>query len=304
METIYLVDFENVHNDGVKNIFSLTRDDHVHIFYTEKDKNISPDIALAKNTDVIGHKVSSGTESLDKHLASYLGYMLAQTKGKKCDYVIISKDKGYDKIIEFWTQEEGFTNVTRKDCIEDSKQKTTQTKEKEATTSTSSNNTLNAKISAGMSYDLSGEDRSELNTFVQHELLKKKYKADVANRICKYVISHCNDDKILNLIHNDLRREYPDKYTKYYDDVKVVLDKFVTTKSKRAVKEQQIKSIYGRQFKKKIHRENKDATINILLNAQTRQGVNNDLLKLYGDNELVSEMLKVFQPQIKDLPGR
>ena len=30
----------------------------------------------------------------------------------------------------------------------------------------------------------------------------------------------------------------------------------------------------------------------------------NELLKLYGDNALVSAMLKMYQPLIKDLPGR
>ena len=301
METYYLVDFENVHNEGVEHISSLSKDDHIHIFYTKNALNISLDIALAKDMDIIGHKVSEGDESLDKHLLSYLGYMLGINKGKDCAYIIIAKDKGYDKIIEFWHQE-GFANISRQTCIP--KPKTTpQQKIKAPATTTATANTVNAKISAGMSYDLSGEDRTELNIFVQHELLKMKYPSDSANRICKYVIAHCNEERMLNSIHNDLRRDFTD-YVDVYEDVKKIHDQFVTKHSKKAKREVQIRSLYGRHFRKKVYVENKEDTIDILLNAETRQAVNNELLKLYGDNALVSAMLKIYQPLIKDLPGR
>ena len=88
------------------------------------------------------------------------------------------------------------------------------------------------------------------------------------------------------------------------EDVKKALDHFVTTQSKKAKREAQIRSLYGRHFRKKVYVENKEDTIDILLNAETRQAVNNELLKLYGDNALVSDMLKIYQPLIKDLPGR
>lgn len=300
METYYLVDFENVHNEGIEYISSLSKEDQIHIFYTKNALNISLDIALAKDKDIIGHKVSEGDESLDKHLLSYLGYMLGINKEKNCAYIIISKDKGYDKIIEFWHQE-GFTNISRQTSIP--KPKIVPQPKPKTTTTTATNNNVNAKISAGMSYDLSGEDRSELNIFVQHELLKMKYPSDSANRICKYVIAHCNDEKMLNAIHNDLRKEFTD-YADVYEDVKKVLEQFVLKHSKKAKREAQIRSLYGRHFRKKIYVENKEETISILLNAETRQAVNNELLKLYGDNALVSAMLKIYQPLIKDLPGR
>ena len=44
METYYLVDFENVHNEGVEHISSLSKDDHIHIFYTKNALNISLEI--------------------------------------------------------------------------------------------------------------------------------------------------------------------------------------------------------------------------------------------------------------------
>ena len=44
MESFYLIDFENVHNEGLENIDTLTKTDHVHIFYTENASKISLDI--------------------------------------------------------------------------------------------------------------------------------------------------------------------------------------------------------------------------------------------------------------------
>ena len=40
METYYLIDFENVHNDGISNIENITKEEHVHIFSTPNATNI------------------------------------------------------------------------------------------------------------------------------------------------------------------------------------------------------------------------------------------------------------------------
>ena len=39
MKTFYLIDFENVHNDGIANIESMTKEEHVHIFSTQNATN-------------------------------------------------------------------------------------------------------------------------------------------------------------------------------------------------------------------------------------------------------------------------
>ena len=48
MKTFYLIDFENVHNDGIENIESMTKEEHVHIFSTQNATNIRQDIFLVK----------------------------------------------------------------------------------------------------------------------------------------------------------------------------------------------------------------------------------------------------------------
>lgn len=112
METFYLIDFENVHSEGLENIDTLDKTDHVHIFYTENASTIRLDIILTDGIEIVGHKVPARKQSLDMHLVSYLGHLLGINKGKQCSYVIISKDKDYDNIIKFW-QENGFENISR-----------------------------------------------------------------------------------------------------------------------------------------------------------------------------------------------
>ena len=98
METFYLIDFENVHNEGIQNVDLLSKTDHVHIFSTENALNIRMDIVFSKGIDINGHIVPVRKQSLDMHLVSYLGYLLG-VNGKHCVYVIVSNDKDYDNII-------------------------------------------------------------------------------------------------------------------------------------------------------------------------------------------------------------
>lgn len=115
MKTFYLIDFENVHNEGMENIDSLSKDDHVHIFSTKNASTIRMDLVFSKGIDIQGHIVPARKQSLDMHLVSYLGNLLG-INGQQCSYVIVSKDTDYDNIIKFW-KEEGYPNISRKEAI-------------------------------------------------------------------------------------------------------------------------------------------------------------------------------------------
>ncbi|MDE6748707.1 MAG: hypothetical protein K2K21_06555 [Lachnospiraceae bacterium] len=298
METFYLIDFENVHNDGLENISTLTKTDHVHIFYTDNAHNIRLDFVLIEGIDIVGHKVPVRKQSLDMHLVSYLGYLLGVNKGKQCSYVIISKDNDYDNIIKFW-QANDVGNISRKQEIPNGN--TGNQKKAISSTETTTQN-INNKISAGMAYVLTGDDRSELNVYVQHGLLNLGYKGNVANKICSYVVAHCNDEHMLNEIHNELREEF-EEYSEVYKDVKAILMDFVSSKSKITKRESQVRSFFGQYFKKKIYVDKKEEIIQILLKSTTRQQVNNGLQKLYSDGAQLKEILKTLKPLIKELPG-
>lgn len=299
METYYLIDFENVHNEGIANIKSMTKTDHMHIFSTQNSTNINKDVFWI-NGDIKSHLVPAKKQSLDMHLVSYLGYLLG-IHGKDCCYVIISKDKDYDNIVKFW-KEEGYQNISRKEKLPGNEP--VQKKTKQASSQPKSNSqTANGRISAGMAYKLDGKDRCELNIFIQHNLVNRGYDHSSANRICKYVVTHCNDERMLSGIHNDIKKDF-ENYSDVYGDIKSILEDFVQSKNKDTKRESRVRSFFGQHFKKKVYTDCKEEIIQTILNAESKQQVNNGLFKLYTDGEVVSHIYKVVQPLIKELPGK
>lgn len=297
-----MVDFENVHNKGLENIDNLTKTDHVHIFYTANAPSISLDIlAKVKGPDIVIHKVPVRKQSLDMHLVSYLGYLLGIKENKICSYVIVSNDKDYDNIIAFW-REHGIKSISREQKV--SSGNVVNQKRAAMPVTAPAPQTTNNKINAGMANKLSGPDRSKLNVYMQHGLISLGYSAKAANTICKYVVAHCNDERMLNGIHNDLREEFSD-YSEVYEDVKTLLKGFSTSKSRVTTKhELQVRSFFGQHFSRKMYVEKKEKIIQIVLSATTRQQINNELMKLYRNGNQVKEMIEILQPLIKDLPGK
>lgn len=109
---IYLIDFENVHSDGLKGIEQLERKDECYIFYSEHagvltfnmHKKITESRAKIYYVEAqVGMK-----NALDFQLVSYLGYMLREKPEET--YCIISNDKAFELVSKFW-QDKG-VNVT------------------------------------------------------------------------------------------------------------------------------------------------------------------------------------------------
>lgn len=298
METFYLVDFESVHNEGLEHIDSLTKTEHVHIFSTENALNIRMDLVFSKGIDIEGHIVPIRKQSVDMHLVSYLGHLLG-IHGKQCAYVIISKDTDYDNIIKFW-KDEGYPHISRKLKIPGS---STEQKKKVQPSAVVSTQTVNSKISEGMAYEFSGKGRSKLKAFVKYGLVIRGYEKEDVSKICEHVIAHCNDERMLSGIHNDLRDDYDD-YLVVYEDVKAILEKFVDTKEKGAKREAQVRSFFGQHFKKKIYTDHKEEIIKIIVSAKSKQQINSALMRLYADGKVVKHIHQVITPLIKDLPGQ
>lgn len=285
METFYLVDFENVHNEGLENIDSLTKTEHVHIFSTENARNIRMDLVFSKGIDIEGHIVPIRNQSVDMHLVSYLGYLMGK-HGKQCAYVIVSKDKDYDNIVKFW-QGEGYSNIARKQKIPGNL-----TKQKKA-----------VQVSDTGTIQKVDGSRSKLKAFVKYGLVIRQYEKEEVNKICEIVIAHCSDERMLNGIHNDLRDEYND-YLEVYEDVKEILERFKDTREKATKRESQVRSFFGQHFKKKIYTEHKEEIIRIIVSAKSKQQINNALMKLYADGAVVKHIYQTINSLIKDLPGK
>ena len=100
----YLIDFENVKSKGLVGIEQLGEDDKVIIFYSENSDTISFEMhckVMTSRADIEYLKVRvGGKNALDFQLSTLLGYLLA--KGSYSHIFIISGDKGFDKLHDFW----------------------------------------------------------------------------------------------------------------------------------------------------------------------------------------------------------
>ena len=107
MKKHYLIDFENVSDDGLKGYFELSPEDTVEIFYTENAARIGIEffencLAAQGRASLRFIKVPAGKQSLDMQLATYLGALLAGDGAPDAEYCIVSKDKGFASIRQFW----------------------------------------------------------------------------------------------------------------------------------------------------------------------------------------------------------
>ena len=115
IKTYYLIDYENVGSEGFKGCEKLRETDIIHLFYTDNSRKIDLDIINDHGeSKLVTHKVPTGNQSADMHLGSYLGYLIGKEctgQDEECKIVVISKDTGFDHIIEFWKAEENVKNL-------------------------------------------------------------------------------------------------------------------------------------------------------------------------------------------------
>jgi len=102
-KTIYFIDSENVNDNWIDTIPEIKKSDEIKVFYTEKSTNVSYE-KFSKIADggasLNWIKCFTGQNALDFQLVTDLGYSVA--KGIKDTFVIISNDKGYDAVVNYW----------------------------------------------------------------------------------------------------------------------------------------------------------------------------------------------------------
>ena len=117
--SIYLIDYENVHESGLSGIKELPEGDRVIVFYGDKIKSISFDVHVQMmNSKAVvefieTHKTAKNY--LDFQLGTYLGYLIG--RGSHEQVVIVSHDTGFDSVVDFW-KERG-TEISRREWISD-----------------------------------------------------------------------------------------------------------------------------------------------------------------------------------------
>ena len=101
----YLIDFENVRSEALKNLCELKDGDSIAIFYSDMCKNINLetlDILTNANVRIVCFKVATGTKNaLDFQLSSYLGYLIGNAE-ENGNFHIVTRDKGFDCLHKFW----------------------------------------------------------------------------------------------------------------------------------------------------------------------------------------------------------
>lgn len=123
---IYLIDYENTGVKGLYGIEKLQEDDLIVVFYGPKTGAVPFDdhVRISSAVSHVEYIKTSKTAKnyLDFQLTTYLGYLVAHTGVK--DYYVVSKDSGYDSVIDFW-RGRGITIVRRETISAEKPQKVT-----------------------------------------------------------------------------------------------------------------------------------------------------------------------------------
>ncbi len=119
---IYLVDYENVSLSGLAGIEKLGEEDKVVVFVGNNLGSIPFEwhIRIADSRPEVKYircgKVSKNY--LDFQLATFCGYLMAGLENDKV--YVVSKDKGYDSVVDFWTENKPDVGVKRVESIDES----------------------------------------------------------------------------------------------------------------------------------------------------------------------------------------
>ncbi|MBR1640928.1 MAG: hypothetical protein IJ683_01155 [Butyrivibrio sp.] len=93
---VYLIDYENVHKEGLEGVEALSRSDKVVVFYSVKADTISIDALNKCKAKIEFIKAEVGTlNAMDFQLVAHLFYNMKKSK----DYFIITRDQGFRAIL-------------------------------------------------------------------------------------------------------------------------------------------------------------------------------------------------------------
>jgi len=240
MKKHFLIDFENVGDEGLNGFFDLNNDDIIDLFFTDKSNKIKIDFIdkyLKEESKPILNfiKVSYGPQALDLQLSSYLGSIIAKDNDNEVEYMIVSKDKGYDHVIEFWKNLNSNIKVNKcKNLIPIIKEEIKETKEEkkeEIVDIIKEENTIDTKPvtkakTKSTKKETPKKDKSLINNQVQQILGKNKYQQDTIAYCSSKATSLC-DKKDGNMkINQDFVQKFgQEEGDKIYSLIKEVLKK-------------------------------------------------------------------------------
>ncbi len=98
---VYLIDFENTREYGIKAL-EATEKDLVVIVYTANAAKLDLDSLNDLHASLRVVRAQTGKQSLDLLLVSQLGFLMSEN-GKNTGYVIVSNDADYDGVVAYWS---------------------------------------------------------------------------------------------------------------------------------------------------------------------------------------------------------
>lgn len=241
MANCFFVDFENVHNAGLSNLKGLSKDDFFFIFYTANTENITLDNINLLNKSCCRYefiKVPGGSQSLDMHLISFVGYAIG-ILGNKYNFVVISKDKDYDNIISFWKEKYGITikrqatiNVSSAKIITSVKNTTSDNQlliVKESPTKTSpqnddAQNSFDSQLEPNQTAD--ENPSSNIEEDIEKLLLSSGYSQSMIESVKKVISDGIKEEMALSSIHCNLKNLTED-FHKVYELIKPLVKKHI-----------------------------------------------------------------------------
>ncbi|MBD5444202.1 MAG: hypothetical protein HDR29_01490 [Lachnospiraceae bacterium] len=253
IETYYLIDFENVHEDGMICSKKLTHHDHIHIFSTTNAPKISLEKLASFNcAEQFSHVIPAGKQSLDMHLVSYLGYLIGSNTNNKSRYIIISRDTDYDNIISFFKTIAPL-NIKRQNSMSAVSKSVTVKKAVSAQVSANKPALTHARVQANKTAPSqvktnntvvnkaatttkkknkaasAAKNKTQLNSNIQKAVSKAGYDSSTINKVASIVVKHYGESEISSNILNELRQNYPDKYCDIYLVIKSIINNTPST---------------------------------------------------------------------------
>ena len=119
---LFLIDFENVGNAGMKGCDYLDARDHVVVFYSEARKHmeqrILEEITSSGCVFDICKLCKAGKNALDFYIVSRLGELIGE--GYEGAIVRVSNDGGFQAVREYWEKKALYKRkILISSCIED-----------------------------------------------------------------------------------------------------------------------------------------------------------------------------------------
>lgn len=113
-EKYFFVDYESVHQAGLKGIEHLTENDKVIIFYTPANETLTFGMykkMIRSEADIELYRVQNGgKDAISFQICTFIGYVIGNSSESK--YYIISNDISYEYMITFWKDRNTEVNMS------------------------------------------------------------------------------------------------------------------------------------------------------------------------------------------------